>query len=316
MIFAIYCTGGTTMSRMVALQRGVRLIQSLVLAGLIVFLAVRAATIMFGAIGGWTAVLLVSVISLRSLGSQQLFLPAGSFRLEWRDAPGIVRIVRRLADRGGLPEAPQVYILPSPQPQAMTTGTGPQATILVTNGLVQLLSAREMEGVLAHEIAHIVNRDLPLFAVLGAMQGLTRFVATALMVIVVIAFPMLVMGMTVIDPQALLYLSIVPVVSVLLQPAFLRTREFQADLEAVDLTGDPEGLASALLKIEGAQRSFWDRVRGRGSVAGDGLLSRLLNSHPGTTERVRRLRELRLGTRRWARSGPHHSTIGHPPRWW
>jgi len=292
-------------------QRGFRLIQSLVLAGLIVYLAVRAATIMFGSLGGWTAVVLVSVISLRSLGTQRLFLPPGSYRLQWRDAPEIPRVLRRIAERGGLDAVPAVYVLPSPQPQAMTTGMGPGTTILVTRGLVRLLSIREIEGVLAHEIAHIVNRDLPLFAVLGAMQVLTRFVATALTIIVVIAFPMLIMGVTIVDPYALLYLSIIPVVSLLLQPAFLRTREFQADLDAVELTGDPEGLAQALLKIDGVQRGFWNRIRNRGSVAGDDLLSRLLNSHPGTAERVRRLRELRLESRRWRGSGPFHSAGVH-----
>ncbi|MFP4211465.1 MAG: zinc metalloprotease HtpX [Alkalispirochaeta sp.] len=301
------------MSRIVWSQRAFRLVQSLVLAGIIVYLSVRAATIMFGPVGGWSAVLLVSVISLRSLGTQRLFLPSGSFRLQWSDAPDLYRTVRTLSERGGLSFPPQVYVLPSPEPQAMTTGTGPGATILVTRGLLELLSFRELRGVIAHEIAHIVNRDLPLFAVLGAMQMLTRFVATTLMAIVLFAFPMLLMGLPVVDPEALLYLSFVPIVSLLLQPAFLRTREFQADLRAAELTEDPDALASALVKIEGVRRSLWQRWLTRGPVAGDDLLSRLLNTHPGTGERVRRLQELRKAAYGLRRPTP---VIAGPRRRW
>lgn len=276
------------------LQKVTRLGQSLLLAAVMVYLTVRAVSMLFGPIGGGVAIVIASLAALKQLRSQRLALPKGSQRITWFDSPEIIATIRLLSDRGQLPFVPQIVRVPHLVPIALTTGVGEGATIVVSDGLLRILSPRELRGVIAHEIAHMRNRDLPLFAVFDAMQGLTRFVAVTLSVLVVASLPMLIAGHVVVPPTTLLYLSMVPLLTIVLQFAFLRTREYQADLGAVELTDDPEGLATALEKMEDPQRGgLWALLQ---STAGGGRRSTTSNSaaifrtHPPTEERVRRLR--------------------------
>lgn len=268
------------------LQKVTRLGQALALASIMVYLTVRAVSTLLGPIGGGVAIVIASLAALRQLRSQRLALPRGSQRITWFDAPEVIATIRHLSDRGQIPFVPQIVRVPYVVPFALTTGVGEGATIVVSDGLLHILSLRELRGVIAHEIAHMRNRDLPLFAVFDAMQGLTRFVAATLSVIVVVSLPMLLVGTVVVPPTTLLYLSMVPLLTIVLQFAFLRTREYQADLGAVELTGDPEGLATALEKMEDPQRGGWWNRRGYDRSNGSGIF----RTHPPTEERVRRLR--------------------------
>ena len=274
-------------------QRRLRLAQTAVLSGIVVWLASRAAAILMGPVGAWVALALVAGVTIHSLSSQRFLLPQGTRRVRWGDAPELHAALQDLVTRAGLESIPPVYVVPSQQPIALTTGWGDHTMLVVSTGLLQTLSWRELRAVLAHEIWHLRNHDLPLFAVVGAMQRVTRIVSGVLMVIVLMSFPLLLFGMAILPPQAMLYLGLVPLVSVFAQMALLRTREFQADLGAAELTGDPEALASALTRIERAQRPFWSMIAtGTRGGAGGGGLGNLLRTHPTTQERIEHLRAL------------------------
>ncbi len=255
-----------------------------------VFLAGRAAGMVLGPWLGWVLVLAAPVLSLRALTRHPLMLPTGTQRLEPWQAPEFFQTLRLLATRARLAQVPAVYILPSRRAEAFTTGVGSRAMILISRGVFEILSAREIAAVLAHEISHIRNLDLPLFVVAGAMQNLTRLMAGFLLILVVATLPMLLFGIVPVPPQALLYMGVVPAISLLAQLALLRTREFQADAGAVELTGDPAALVQALVRIESLQRPWWNGMIGTGGRSS--VLQRLLRTHPGTDERVRRLGEL------------------------
>lgn len=271
-------------------QRRLRLAQTAVLAAAVVYLAARAATIIMGPVGAWIALVMVTGVTIHSVSNQRFLLPAGTRRLAWHEAPQLAAAVSDLANRAQLHRVPPLYIVPRRQPIALTTGWGDRAIMVVSEGLLHTLTMRELRAVIAHEIAHLRNHDLPLFALIGAMQQTTRIVSGILLVVVVVSFPLLLFGVAIVPPEALLYLGLVPLISVLAQMALLRTREFQADLVAAELTDDPAALASALLRIERAQRPFWGLLP---TGTGDrGTLGRLLRTHPSTEERIAHLQAL------------------------
>jgi heat shock protein HtpX len=139
--------------------------------------------------------------------------------------------------------------------------------------------------VLAHEVAHIRNRDLWLLGLADSIQRLTRGLSTAGVILLVLSFPLLALGAATVPFDLVLLLVFAPIVSVLLALALSRTREFEADRTAAELTGDPLGLASALRQLERSQRGLWDLFLPRPQSAG----GRLWRTHPAAEERIRRL---------------------------
>ncbi|MFW5826534.1 MAG: zinc metalloprotease HtpX [Alkalispirochaeta sp.] len=279
------------MTRQILRQKRLRLAQTILLTVAMVGLAGRAVAVVFGAAAGWAALVAIAAMALHAAISQQIALPAGTRRLDRYSAPELYRVLQSLIERAGLSRVPPVYVLPSRSGAAMTTGVGERSMILVSQGVLSVLSMRELAAVLAHEVSHIRNYDLPLFAVVAGMQRITHAVSGMLMMIVFFAFPLLVANQTVIAPTVVLYLSIVPLISLVAQLALLRTREFQADIGAVELTGDAAALASALHRLEEMQRPMF-HIR---SYHRDTGLSRLLRTHPTTEERIRRLAEVATG---------------------
>lgn len=172
----------------------------------------------------------------------------------------------------------------------MTTGVGERSLILLSQGVIDSLPLGEIRSVLAHEVSHIKNFDLPLFAVIGAMHQITHAVSGILMMLLFLTFPAVLLGGATVPPVVLLYLGIVPLISLISQLALLRTREFQADLGSVELTREPQALASALTRLEGMHRRGL-RVFGPGGTRRS-RLAELLRTHPTTEERVRRLQEV------------------------
>jgi len=168
-------------------------------------------------------------------------------------APELYRIVRRLASRANLP-TPAVYIIPDPSPNAFATGRDPQhAAVAVTEGILRILSEDELEGVLAHELSHVANRDILISAIAATLAG-------ALMILVrIFAYStMFFGGGRNSDDEggnplaALLMLIFAPIAALLIQMAISRSREYQADASAASLTGNPLGLARALGKLQRA----------------------------------------------------------------
>jgi heat shock protein HtpX len=173
---------------------------------------------------------------------------------------------------------------------AAAFGGEEEPAILVTQGLAGALTERELAGVLAHEIAHIRNRDLRLFAFAEVTKMLAYFVSRIGWFMLLIQFPLLLLGQALLPLPAVLLLAAGPSMVLLLQLALLRTREFAADLTAVELSGDPIALASALRRIERPRLRIFDYVLPLPEPAREP--ANPLRTHPSTEERVRRLSAL------------------------
>jgi heat shock protein HtpX len=205
-----------------------------------------------------------------------------------RELPDLVRLLDAPARRAGLPR-PRLFYVPSRALNAFAVGRPEASCVAVTHGLLEALTRRELAGVLAHELSHIRNRDLWLMMLADAIGRLTSLVSNAGLVLLVLNLPLVLTGQA-LAPWALVALLVLaPTATSLLQLALSRAREFDADLDAARLTGDPAGLASALAKLERRQGRFWEEVILPGRRMPD---PSLLRTHPPSRERVRRLLEL------------------------
>jgi heat shock protein HtpX len=200
----------------------------------------------------------------------------------------LYRITEVLARRANLQVVPRLYFLSNPMMNALTVGDGRTAAIGITQGLLQNLNTREMTGVLAHEISHIQNRDTQVMRIASIVSRVTGMFAFFGQLLLFFNLPLLLMGRVTISWFAILLLLSAPTLSSLLQMALSRAREYDADIGAARLTGDPEGLASALYKMEKAQGGFFSRIFGRSGGSGTDLF----RTHPQTQERVNRLAAL------------------------
>lgn len=214
------------------------------------------------------------------------------------EAPELYDIVAKLSDRAEIP-MPKLFVVPTQSPNAFATGRDPNhSTIAVTQGIVNLLSREELEGVLAHELTHIRNRDTLTQAVAGTLAGAITFVGR------ILTFGALYGPVTRDDrrganPFGLLFLIVLaPLSAALIQFAISRTREFAADSGSAEITGNPIALANALEKLEQVGRQI--PMNGNPAMSpllivnplsAEGLQS-LFRTHPSTEERIRRLLEL------------------------
>jgi heat shock protein HtpX len=209
-------------------------------------------------------------------------------------APQFVRMVRELAEKAGLP-MPRVYLIDEQAPNAFATGRNPQhAAVAATTGLVQLLSERELRGVMAHELAHVRHRDILISTISATMAGAIGMLAN---------FAMFFGGRSSdgrpTNPIAGLLVAILaPLAASLIQMAISRAREFEADRGGAEISGDPQALASALQKIHRYAQSIPMEAVERhpetaqmmimNPLSGGGLRG-LFSTHPSTEERVERL---------------------------
>jgi len=271
---------------------------------------VRAA-VLLGAMGGvlalvgWslagpTGLLWVAIAGL----AYALLTPSVSPRLVMRmlrarevsRASTLADLVAELARRADLPVIPRVFLLPRNDLNAMSIGSRNDPIVAVTAGLLEFLGPRELAGVLAHEISHIKHDDLRLISLAGAVTRMTRSMAGIGWLLLILMLPgFLVSGG--IPWLAVLLIAIGPLLSDLLWLALSRSREFGADLGAVELTGDPLSLASALERLEHANSrvSLFERLLGRRFARPQ--VPEMLRTHPNTRERVQRLLEMGGGFR-------------------
>jgi heat shock protein HtpX len=206
--------------------------------------------------------------------------------------PELYRIVHGLADRARIP-MPRLYVSPSDQPNAFATGRNPQhAAVAVTKGILPILTPRELEGVLAHELSHVVNRDILISSVAATMGAIITFLARLAWFIPIGG------GDRDRNPLAELALLILgPLAALLIQMAVSRSREFGADASGAKLTADPLALASALRKIEAHSRGKLPATTNPSTAhlfisnpfKGGAGLAKLFSTHPPTAERVARL---------------------------
>jgi heat shock protein HtpX len=255
--------------------------------------------------GGFVIGLLIAVgfNLLAYFFSDKLALAASRARpVTEEELPQVYAIVRRLALQKNMPE-PRIYLIDSPQPNAFATGRSPKkAAVAVTTGILEVLTVDELEGVLAHELAHVSNRDI-------LISSIAAMIAAALTMLARMAFwfgggdnresPLGAIG-------AIISLVVAPIAAMLIRMAISRTREFQADATGAETTGRPMMLASALEKISAGTARIPMNVNPATAqlfidnpmkaVRGGGLM-KLLSTHPPTEERIERLTMMAQGVR-------------------
>lgn len=158
-------------------------------------------------------------------------------------------IIQQFSQRAGLPRTPKLYYIASHQVNAFATGSKSDPAVAVTYGLLRSLSQKEISGVMAHELSHIINNDVRLQQAAMLMNRITRVFSLVGQLLLIFNFSSILMGEAVFPWWALLILIAAPYLANLLQMALSRTREFDADLQAAKLTGDPNALADALQRL-------------------------------------------------------------------
>jgi heat shock protein HtpX len=282
------------------------LMMFMVLTAIFMAIGWAVGTVFFG---DWVTGALVFLVLAGALNfvsyffSSKLVLSAYRARVvNEAEAPRLYRIVRQISQTAGLP-MPKVAIVPSQNPNAFATGRNPNnATVAATEGILQLLNDDELTGVLAHELAHVRNRDMLVMTVAATLAGAISFAARSFL-----WSSMFGGGNR--DNGNIVILMIVaitaPLAAMLVQLAVSRSREYLADAEGAKMIGRPMALANALRKLEAGNRARPMQM-GNPSQASlfivnpftRGGLTSLFSTHPPMAERIRRLEEMAGGMRR------------------
>lgn len=270
-------------SILLAAMTGLFMAVGLVVGGVNGMLIAFGIAVVTNAIGFWNSDKMV-------LGLQ------GARQIERRQAPELFDMVSDLSDRAGLP-MPKLYVIEAEQPNAFATGRSPDhAAVAVSSGLVRMLDRRELAGVIAHELAHIRSRDTLLMVLTATMAGAISMLAQ---------FGLFFGGRSNNSPLgplgAIVAIIVAPLAAMLVQMAVSRTREYEADRDGAEISGDPLALASALRKISRAAEQIPNMAAQRtpgmahmfiinplGHRPGDNLFA----THPAVDNRVEELEKL------------------------
>jgi len=246
-----------------------------------------------------TALIFLVVAAVMNLGvywfSDRIALATARAKpISEQDAPQIYAMVRELTTAAKMP-MPGIYLIPQAQPNAFATGRSPEkAAVAVTAGITQLLSPDELRGVIAHELAHIRNRDTLIQAVAATIGGAITY----------LGYMLLWFGGDDESPvgliASLVLVLLAPIAASIIQLAISRQREFSADATGAQICGNPESLASALLRLEEGAKATPMKVNEATEclyivkpLSGGRGMSKLFSTHPPIEERVRRLRQMR-----------------------
>jgi heat shock protein HtpX len=216
-------------------------------------------------------------------------------------APALYAMVRRLTTRAGIP-MPRVYLIPSDTPNAFATGRNPEhAAVAVTEGIMRLLDEEELEGVLAHELAHVANRDVLISTIAATLAGAITYLAHMAQWAAFFGGSRSDDDEGGSNPFALILMAVLaPIAAMLVQLAVSRSREFQADATGARVAGKPWGLAKALEKLHMAQHVAPMAANPATAhlfivnpLSGQTLM-KLFSTHPPIEERIARLRAMRV----------------------
>src|SRR5438477_3814227 len=261
-----------------------------------------------GAIGGRQGMLIAFFVAVAMnfvsywFSDKMVLAAYGAQPIEEASAPRLYAIVHRLATRAQIP-MPRVYMIASDTPNAFATGRNPEhAAVAVTEGVLRILDQDELEGVLAHELSHVKNRDVLISTIAATLAGAITYLAH------MAQWAAFFGGRSRDDDEGggnplvmILFAILAPIAAMLVQLAVSRSREFQADASGAKLAGRSYGLAKALEKIEVASRL--EPLPANPATAhlfivnplSGQSFSRLLSTHPPSEERSPRLRAMRLG---------------------
>jgi heat shock protein HtpX len=301
-------------------HRWLNRLQTALLVVTLLGIAAMAGSLLFGDMGLWLALAAggLALLVEPTAGSSLTLRLYRARALHPSEAPDLWALVRELAARAGLPAVPVPHYAPSAMVNAFATGSAHRSAIVLTDGLLRSLTPRELTGVVAHEVAHIANEDLRVMGLADSISRLTYFMAVLGQVAILFSLPALLLGAVDVNWPALLLLAIAPQLALLAQLGLSRVREFDADRLAAELTGDPQGLALALARIERVSRSWraW-LLPGWGNPEPSWL-----RTHPATAARIERLRELSAPVDPTPIHSPHflpNSTVSprspRSPRW-
>jgi heat shock protein HtpX len=268
---------------------------TVLLAGLTGLLVVIGALIG----GPSTALLFLGIAAVMNLGaywfSDRIALKMARARpVSEEEAPRIYQMFRELTTRAQMP-MPRLFLIPQEQPNAFATGRSPKrAAVALTAGITRLLSEEELRGVIAHELAHIRSRDTLTQSVAATIGGAITY----------LGYMLLWFGGDNNSPLGLIaslaLVLLAPIAATIIQLAISRQREFSADATGAQISGNPESLASALLRLEeGAKAKPMQHINQATEplyivkpISGRGM-ARLFSTHPPVDERVQRLRQMR-----------------------
>jgi heat shock protein HtpX len=259
----------------------------LLIAGTGLIMGVLAYT-MFGWVGllGATAFGAFGILSLGRVSPKMVLGLYKARPLQEHESPELHQLVRELSKRADLPSVPTLHYVPTKMMNAFAVGHENDSAVAVTDGLLRAMNMRQIAGILAHEVSHIKSGDLKVMGLADVLNRITSILSN----IGLIGVP-LVLGTGINVPILGLVLMIAaPTLGGLLQLGLSRAREYDADLDGATLTGDPEGLASALKILEEKQGGKWEGLVLPGSRLPQ---PSLLRTHPKTEDRIAKLMALR-----------------------
>lgn len=270
----------------------------LLLGGLSAFLVAIGWTIGPGATWLFLGLALAMNVGAYFFSDKLVLRMHGARELAVADAPGLHGMVEELAERAGIPK-PRVFLIDDPSPNAFATGRNPErGVVAVTQGILDLLDRRELRGVIAHELAHIRNRDILVATIAAAIATAVTYVAHA------ISFSSLLGGSSDEEEEGsgvngLLVALVAPIAATLIQLGISRSREYLADESGAAICGDPEALARALEKLSHGAEMVPSEAAQPATASlyivnplSGARIARLFSTHPPMEDRVERLRDL------------------------
>jgi len=274
-------------------HRGLNRLQTLLLLALMTGYAGLVSWLLWGTDGLWFVLVWGAVLIFFSpqLSARWVLKMYKARPIPTDQAPQYHQALQVLAGRANLPAPPSLWWVPSPMVNAFAVGKREASAIAVTDGLLRSLSPRELVAVLAHETAHIAHGDLAVMNLADVISRLTSAMSFVGLVFIFLSLPQALAGGEV-QWWPLFLLAAAPQVNLLAQLGLSRTREFDADLTAARLTDDPQGMASALVKLEHMEKGLLRRF----FFPGQGVpVPSWLRTHPSNAERVQRLLDLQRG---------------------
>jgi len=263
--------------------------QSFIMVAAMFVLLCVAGYVLLGGLGVLLAAALagLTIFSVSRASPKMILKMYKAKELGPRDLPQLQEMFDRLVDRAGLEHKPKLYYVPSAMLNAFASGRGDETVVAVTHGLLDKMSNREIGGVLAHELSHIKHKDVWVMSLADAFSRITNTMGQLGQFMLFISLIAIVFGSKIpLPPLGIAILVLAPIGSGLIQLALSRSREYEADYGAAQITGDPVGLASALKKVDQANTSWLKKLMMPGRKVPE---ASLLRTHPPTDDRIERL---------------------------